>query len=887
MLTTADVRTYFLEYFERNGHKIVASAPLVPHNDPTLLFVNAGMVPFKSVFTGQETRDYTRAASSQKCVRAGGKHNDLENVGHTTRHHTFFEMLGNFSFGDYFKEQAIKLAWDLFHKELNIPKDRLVISVYAEDEEAATWWKKIAGLSDDRIIRIASHDNFWSMGETGPCGPCAEIFYDHGEHIPGGPPGSPDEDGDRFVEIWNIVFMQYETLPGKDGKPGQRIDLPKPSIDTGMSLERLTAVLQGVPDNYDIDLFQSLIHASVEASGQPAEGNCKISHRVIADHLRAASFLIADGVMPSNEGRGYVLRRIMRRAMRHAYQLGTKEPFMWQLVPTLVSKMGTAYPELSRAEPLIQELLQLEEEKFRQTLGRGLKLLAEETRSLGSQQNLPGKVAFKLYDTYGFPLDLTQDVLKGQNRAVDVAEFDQAMTKQRETARAAWVGSGETAEETIWFDLHEKHGATEFLGYKCIAAEGNVSALVRDGQEIPSAKASDNKIIILTNQSPFYAESGGQVGDSGTFVTTKGAKLTIHDTVKKFGNLHAHIATVENGTIVPGESVTMTVDNTRRKKLRANHSATHLLHTALRHQLGEQVVQKGSLVAPDRLRFDFSYRRPMSAEEIRLIENEVNAQIRLNAEVGTRLMSPEQAQEMGALALFGEKYTQEVRVVSMGGNIEETEQSYSIELCGGTHVARTGDIGLFKIINETGIAAGIRRIEALTGHAAIEYIHTHEQLINDAATQLKVPPQQLPSRVETLIQERKKFEQQIQNLKQTIAKGGSPKEQVQDIDGIKFLHRHIADLNSKELRSSVDQLKKELRTGIIMLTSESEGKVSVVVGVTDDLTDKFDAVPLVRTAAMTLGGKGGGGRRDFAQAGGTEVGQIEQAVQKIVGMIRD
>lgn len=879
MQTTADIRSLFLDYFERHDHTVVASAPLVPYQDPTLLFIAAGMVPFKNVFTGKEKRDYVRATSSQKCVRAGGKHNDLENVGHTTRHHTFFEMLGNFSFGDYFKEQAIKLAWDLFDKELGIDKSRLLVSVYAEDEEAATLWKKIAGFSDDRIIRIATSDNFWSMGETGPCGPCAEIFYDHGEDISGGPPGSPDEDGDRFVEIWNLVFMQYEQLAGSDGAPGKRVDLPKPSIDTGMSLERLTAVLQGVHDNYDIDLFQALIHASIEYSGQAAVGQHAVSHRVIADHLRAASFLIADGVMPSNEGRGYVLRRIMRRAMRHSYLLGTKDPLMWQLVPVLVSKMGTAYPELTRAEPLIKELLQLEEEKFRQTLGRGLKLLQEATEKLAPSAVLPGDVAFKLYDTYGFPLDLTQDVLKSQGRQVDQAGFDQAMTRQREEARASWSGSGDQVQEKIWFDLHERLGSTEFLGYDCVTAEGNVVALIKDGKEIEKANPGD-QLILLTNQTPFYAESGGQIGDIGRFESEQGAVIEISDCVQKFGHLHAHIGKMTKGSITVGDAVTMHVDVERRDQLRANHSATHLLHAALRKQLGEQVVQKGSLVAPDRLRFDFSFQRPLTVDEKRSIEAEVNERIRYNSSVRTRLMSPDQAQEMGAMALFGEKYDTEVRVVSMGDQTEE--ETYSMELCAGTHVCRTGDIGTFKIINETGIAAGIRRLEALTGQAAVDYINDRENLLQQTASELKVAPLQVLERVATLIQERKTLEQQVKNLKQTLATGsGASADAVQEINGVKFLHRHVKDLPSKDLRSTVDQLKKDIKSGIIMVTTENDGKVGIVAGVTADLVDRFDAVVLVRTASEILGGKGGGGRADFAQAGGTDASKVEEAVEAV------
>ena len=730
MQSVNDIRRSFLDYFAANGHTVVPSSPLVPRNDPTLMFTNAGMVQFKNVFTGAEKRDYSRAVTAQKCVRAGGKHNDLENVGYTARHHTFFEMLGNFSFGDYFKEHAIELAWNLVTRELGLPKDRLLVTVYAEDDDAFNLWHRIAGLPEQKIIRIATSDNFWAMGDTGPCGPCSEIFYDHGDKIPGGPPGSPDADGDRFIEIWNLVFMQFEQLTKE-----KRVALPRPSIDTGMGLERLAAVLQGKHDNYDIDLMRALILASAEATGTHPDGPEAVSHRVIADHLRASSFLVADGVLPSNEGRGYVLRRIMRRAMRHAQRLGAKDPLMWRLVPALVAEMGSAYPELIRAEAIIKETLRLEETRFRQTLERGLKLLDEELARLGSGQALSGEVAFKLYDTYGFPVDLTQDILRGQGRKLDSAGFDTAMARQRAAARKAWAGSGEAATEQVWFDLREKIGATDFLGYATEVAEGQILGIVKDGKSVDHAEAGD-AVALIANQTPFYGESGGQMGDSGSFIGAHGLAIAIDDTQKKLGDMFVHYGRVQTGKLAVGDAVEMRVDGERRSRLRANHSATHLLHEALRRRLGAHVTQKGSLVAPDRLRFDYSQPVPPSSEDLAVVAEDVNRRIRGNAEVATRLMTPDEAVKQGALALFGEKYGEEVRVVSMGGVRRAVRRGvhFSTELCGGTHVRRTGDIGHFKIVSDGAVAAGVRRIEALTGAAADAYIAQQDRLIGETAS---------------------------------------------------------------------------------------------------------------------------------------------------------
>ncbi|WP_343718282.1 alanine--tRNA ligase, partial [Inquilinus sp.] len=788
MQTVNDIRSTFLDFFGENGHEVVASSPLVPRNDPTLLFTNAGMVQFKNVFTGMETRPYQRATTSQKCVRAGGKHNDLENVGYTARHHTFFEMLGNFSFGDYFKERAIDLAWGLITKEYGLPKDKLLVTVYHTDDEAAGLWRRIAGLPEERIIRIPTSDNFWAMGDTGPCGPCSEIFFDHGPGIAGGPPGSPDEDGDRFIEIWNLVFMQYEQVTKET-----RVDLPRPSIDTGMGLERIAAVLQGKHDNYDIDLMRALIEASADATNSDPDGPHKVSHRVIADHLRATSFLMADGVMPSNEGRGYVLRRIMRRAMRHAHLIGARDPVMYRLVPALVRQMGAAYPELVRAEALITETLKLEETRFKQTLDRGLRLLEDETGRLGSGQALPGDVAFKLYDTYGFPLDLTQDVLRGQGRAVDTAGFETAMERQRAEARKNWAGSGEAATGALWFELKEKLEPTEFLGYDTEAAEGVVTALVVDGQVVDQA-GPGAEVLVVVNQTPFYGESGGQMGDAGTITLAGGTApggvtVAVRDTQKQAGVLWAHIGTVAGGTLKVGDAVELKVDHARRSALRANHSATHLLHEALRRRLGEHVTQKGSLVAPERLRFDISQPRPLTPEDIAVVEAEVNARIRENSEVTTRLMTPEDAIAAGAMALFGEKYGDTVRVVGMG---QDGNRVYSQELCGGTHVSRTGDIGAFRLVSEGAVAAGIRRIEAVTGEGAVAYAAHRDALLADAAGALKVTPEELPARLAALVEERRRLEREVSDLRRKLATagtGGGSGPEVKEIAGVKFTGR--------------------------------------------------------------------------------------------------
>jgi alanyl-tRNA synthetase len=876
MATANEIRTTFLDYFARNDHQPVPSSPLVPRNDPTLLFTNAGMVQFKNVFTGVEQRPYKRAVTSQKCVRAGGKHNDLENVGYTARHHTFFEMLGNFSFGDYFKERAIELAWNLITKEYGLPKDRLLVTVYSEDEDAAGYWKKIAGLSDDKIIRISTSDNFWAMGDTGPCGPCSEIFFDHGPKIPGGPPGSPDADGDRFIEIWNLVFMQFEQQAAN-----QRVPLPRPSIDTGMGLERLTAILQGKHDNYDIDLMRRLIEASAELSRQPADGPHAVSHRVIADHIRASSFLIADGVLPSNEGRGYVLRRIMRRAMRHAHILGCKDPLMYRVVPTLVQEMGQAYPELIRAQPLISETLKLEETRFKQMLERGLRLLDEATGSLAKGAALDGEVAFKLYDTFGFPLDLTQDVLRGRGMLVDVDGFNAAMERQRAEARKAWSGSGEVGEEKIWYAVRDRVGATEFLGYDAHNAEARVTALVVKGKEVQEAKAGD-EVAVVVNQTPFYAESGGQMGDTGAMFTSSGTEVAVSDAQKQAGDLFVHHGNVTRGTLKVGDFVELRIDIERRNALRANHSATHLLHEALRRRLGKHVTQKGSLVAPERLRFDISQPTPIPHEVLRQVEDDVNARILRNEDVVTRLMTPDEAVKAGALALFGEKYGDEVRVVSMGGQDEDIH--FSTELCGGTHVRRTGDIGLLRIVSEGAVSAGIRRIEALTGVTAREYLLHQEELLQQAATALKASPAELPARVASLVEERRKLERELADARRALATGGGGGDGgsvAEEVAGVKFAGRKLDGVPARELKAMVDDLKKKIGSGLVALVAVEDGKASVVVGVTDDLTTRLNAVDFVRAGVAELGGKGGGGRPDMAQGGGPDGAKADAALAAI------
>ncbi|MDP6874651.1 MAG: alanine--tRNA ligase [Alphaproteobacteria bacterium] len=883
MQSANDIRKAFLDYFAAAGHEVVSSSPLVPHNDPTLMFTNAGMVQFKNVFTGAEARPYQRAVTSQKCVRAGGKHNDLDNVGYTARHHTFFEMLGNFSFGDYFKERAIELAWNLITKEYGLDEDRLLVTVYHDDDQAFDLWRKIAGLPEDRIIRIATSDNFWAMGDTGPCGPCSEIFFDHGPEIPGGPPGSPDEDGDRFIEIWNLVFMQFEQLSADE-----RVELPKPSIDTGMGLERLTALLQGTHDNYDIDLLRTIMEASAEFTNVDVDGDHKSGHKVIADHLRASSFLIADGVLPSNEGRGYVLRRIMRRAMRHAHMMGAQDPLMWRLVPTLVGKMGQAFPELVRAEALITETLRGEETRFKQTLDRGLHLLMGEVEKLGESDALPGEVAFRLYDTYGFPLDLTQDVMRGQNRAVDTDGFDAAMERQRAEARASWAGSGDTGTDAIWFELREDCGATEFLGYDKDQAEGEVLALVVDGTKVEAADTG-TEVSILVNQTPFYGESGGQQGDAGQMNGADGLNVEITDTQKRVGDLHVHRGTVQAGSLKLGDAVEMVVDGERRRQLRANHSATHLLHAALRNRLGAHVTQKGSLVAPDRLRFDISQPRAVTAEELALIEQDVNEQIRINSAVRTGQMTPDEAVEQGALALFGEKYGDEVRVVSMG---EADEDTYSTELCGGTHVRSTGDIGAFTVISESAVAAGVRRIEALTGDAALAHFHEQGEQLRAAADLLKTTPADLPERIGALLEERKKLERDLSQARQALALGGGGEAKgdnggAKDVAGVSFSGRRMDDVPAKELRGMVDAAKQKLGSGVVAFIAVNEGKAALTVGVTDDLTDRLSAVDLVRAGSAAVGGKGGGGRPDMAQAGGPDGKDAEAALTAIEEAIQD
>jgi len=874
MSSSNDIRATFLGYFARHGHEVVGSSPLVPRNDPTLMFANSGMVQFKNVFTGQEKRARSRATTAQKCVRAGGKHNDLDNVGYTARHHTFFEMLGNFSFGDYFKEQAIEHAWTLLTRDFALPKERLLVTVFSEDEDAAGHWRRIAGLPDERIIRIPTDDNFWRMGDTGPCGPCSEIFFDHGEAIAGGPPGSAEQDGDRFIEIWNLVFMQFLEEP-----KGTRHPLPRPSIDTGMGLERFAAILQGKHDNYDTDTFRAIILESASLTGQEPDGPFRASHRVVADHLRAGAFLIADGVLPSNEGRGYVLRRILRRAMRHAHLMGAAEPLLHRLFPTLERQMAAAYPELSRAAALIAETLKLEETRFRTLLERGLHLLAQETARLGSAEALPGDVAFRLYDTYGFPLDLTQDALRGEGRPVDVAGFEAAMAEQKTRARAAWAGSGEAATETLWFDVKERVGASEFLGHSTERAEGTISALVADGSSITSA-AQGREVAVILNQTPFYGESGGQVGDAGT-ITAGDAVIRVRDTQKKLGDLFVHLGTVERGDVTVGMAVVAEVDHARRAAIRAHHSATHLLHEALRRRLGTHVAQKGSLVAPERLRFDVSQPVPITADDLAAVEAEVNARIRENAEVTTRLMTPDAAVAEGAMALFGEKYGEEVRVVAMGRDEAAAERRghYSIELCGGTHVRRTGDIGLFRVVAEGGVAAGVRRVEAVTGAAALTAVEADSRLLREAAAALKVNAGDLPARVAQLVEERRKLERDVAELRKKLATGGGAAE-MEVVAGLRLALREMGDTPPRDLKGIAEAI---LQSGadVAALVSTAEGKASVVVGVGEAAKGRADAVALVRAAAAALGGKGGGGRPDMAQAGGPDAEKAAEALAAV------
>ncbi len=878
MLSTNEIRRVFLDFFGSADHMVAPSAPLVPYNDPTLMFVNAGMVPFKNIFTGLEAAPAPRATSSQKCVRAGGKHNDLDNVGYTARHLTFFEMLGNFSFGDYFKERAIELAWGLVTKEFGLDKDRISVTVYHTDDEAWDLWKRIADLPDERIIRIATKDNFWAMGADGPCGPCSEIFWDHGPEVPGGPPGSPDEDGDRFVEIWNLVFMQY--LQAADEIVG---DLPRPSIDTGMGLERIASVLQGRRNVFDTDTFRTLIAASEDQLGAKAGENEIASHRVIADHLRSTSFLIADGVLPSNEGRGYVLRRIMRRAMRHAHLLGAKDPLMHRLVPALVGEMGQAYPELGRAQALIQEVLEREETRFRQTLDKGLRLLDEATGDLGDGGELPGETAFKLYDTYGFPYDLTEDALRARGIGVDKAGFDAAMERQKAAARAAWKGSGAAADDDVWFDIAEREGSSEFTGYASTEGEGRVVALVVEGKETDRAEAGQD-VLVLTNQTPFYGESGGQTGDAGWIAGPNDLAMTVEETAKPLGRLHAMRGKIDRGVIAVGDTVHLTVDAERRDRIRANHSATHLLHAALRNHLGDHVTQKGSLVAQDRFRFDFSHPKALTAAEISAVEAEVNAEIRHNESVDIRLMSPDDAIASGAMALFGEKYGDEVRVLSMGRPGKDGK-SYSVELCGGTHVRATGDIGLFRIVSESAVSSGVRRIEALTGEAARQWVVGREDALKAVAASLKTSPDEVEARVAALVDERRKLERELAEAKKALALGGggggATASTDEDIGGVKFAGQVLEGLNPKDLRGLLDEAKKRLGTGVSAIVAVNEGRATFGVAVTGDLVGRFDAVTLVRAGVAALGGQGGGGRPDMAQGGGPDGGKAQDALAAV------
>ncbi|MGX9855318.1 alanine--tRNA ligase [Limimaricola variabilis] len=883
MTSLADIRSTFLDFYRRQGHAVVPSSPLVPRNDPTLMFTNSGMVQFKNLFTGVETRDYSRATTAQKCVRAGGKHNDLDNVGYTARHHTFFEMMGNFSFGDYFKEEAIRYSWELLTKDFGLNPDKLLVTVFHTDDEAANLWKKIANLPDERIIRIATSDNFWMMGPTGPCGPCSEIFYDHGPEIWGGPPGSPEEDGDRFIEIWNIVFMQYEQF-----EDGTRRDLDQQSIDTGMGLERIGALLQGKHDNYDTDLMRSLIEASAHATSSDPDGDGRVHHRVVADHLRSTSFLIADGVMPSNEGRGYVLRRIMRRAMRHAHLLGARDPLMHRLVPALVNEMGAAYPELGHARALIEETLRAEETRFRQTLERGLRLLDDELSGLPEGAALPGQAAFKLYDTYGFPLDLTQDALREKGRKVDTDGFDAAMAEQKAKARAAWAGSGEVADANHWYDLADQHGATEFLGYDTEAAEGQILAILDGGDQLDKAEAG-RKVQVVLNQTPFYGESGGQVGDTGTIRTESGL-VRVSD-CRRIAGLFVHVGEVTEGNVSKGQGAELKVDHDRRTGIRANHSATHLLNEALRRALGEHVVQRGSLNAHDRLRFDFSHGAALTAEEIEKIEDEVNDMIRQNSPVETRVMTPDEARGLGAQALFGEKYGDEVRVVSMGkldGSGKGHDQAtYSIELCGGTHVRQTGDIGAFVLLSDSASSSGVRRVEALTGREALKHLAKQGQTLTEVAQILKTPVAEVLDRVKALADERRRLANEVAQLKREMAMGGGggAGTQAVEVAGVKYQGQVLNGVTGKDLPALIDQIKAQIGSGAVLLIADAGGKAAVAAGVTDDLKDKVSAVDLLRAAVAELGGKGGGGRPDMAQGGAASAENAEAAIKAAEGVL--
>ncbi|ACT57961.1 alanine--tRNA ligase [Hirschia baltica] len=878
------VRSQFLEYFNSNGHEVVQSAPLVPQGgDSTLLFVNAGMVPFKNLFTGAETPAFLKATSSQKCVRAGGKHNDLDNVGYTARHHTFFEMLGNFSFGDYFKEQAIVHAWNVVTKVFGLPVDKLVVTVFSEDDEAAMLWKKIAGLSDDKIIRISTSDNFWSMGDTGPCGPCSEIFYDHGPDVWGGPPGSPEEDGDRFIEIWNLVFMQFD-----QSKDGSRVSLPKPSIDTGMGLERIAAVLQGVHNNYEIDLFQNLIAAEEDVYGLKQSEKTLGSLRVISDHLRSSAFLIADGVTPSNEGRGYVLRRIMRRAMRHGHLLGSKEPQMHKLVPALVAEMGVAFPELGRAQASIVSTLEQEEGRFQRTLGRGLALLEDATSSMGKGDVLPGETAFKLYDTFGFPVDLTQDVLRAKGIEVDEVGFEKAMKVQRESSQASWQGAAEGDAVKVWFQTRDAHGATEFIGYSEEASEAELKTIIIDG-ELATTANEGQKAELVFDKTPFYGESGGQAGDRGEVRFAGGAVFRVLDTQKRAGDVFSHIGEMVTGDIKAGVKALLEVDSVRRSNIRSNHSATHILHAALRNNLGDHVTQKGSLVEEDKLRFDFAHSGTLSQVELDKIEAEVNAVIRQNSEVSTKEMAPDAAIEAGAMALFGEKYGDSVRVLAMGEALEGGDKAYSVELCGGIHVRRTGDIAVFAITSESGVSAGVRRIEAVTGAAALEYLKGKVAIARSIADQLKSTIEKAPERVAALQDQKRALENELSDAKKKLAMGasaGGAAAGPEEINGIKLLTRVADGVPAKDLRGLIDDAKKQLGSGVTVFVAVNDGKAAVATGVTDDLKDKISAVDLVKVAAAAVGGKGGGGRPDMAQAGGPDGSKANDAVDAVRAFLK-
>ena len=868
-VTLKEIRNTYLNFFAKNGHKIVPSSSLVPDNDPTLMFTNSGMVQFKNILAGNETRDYTRATTSQKSVRAGGKHNDLDSVGYDVRHHTFFEMLGNFSFGDYFKDDAIRWAWELLTKDFDMPKDRLAVTIYHNDDEAYNIWKKVSGLPDDRIIRIATKDNFWQMGDTGPCGPCSEIFYDHGPEVWGGLPGTPEEDGDRWIEIWNLVFDQFEDLPD-----GTRVPLKRPSIDTGMGLERISAILQGVHSNFEIDIFQKLIKAIADIANSDPNGPLKASHNVIADHLRSTCFLIADGVLPSNEGRGYVLRRIMRRAMRHAHMLGVSEPMMYKLVPALQEQMGEAYPELYRAEGLITETLKMEETRFGKTLEKGLSLLDAETEGLKAGDKLSGETAFKLYDTYGFPLDLTQDALKNKNIEVDVAGFDAAMERQKAEARKNWAGSGDAGTEKIWFELKDKLGATEFLGYNTLKSDGMVTALVQDGKEV--SQVTGGTFQLIANQTPFYGESGGQLGDTGV-VSNGSFRAAVNDVKKKLDGLFVHYCTLLGGEAKTGETASFEVDKAHRAATAANHSVTHILHHVLQNKYGKQVTQKGSMVAHDKMRFDIAYNKQISETELREIENEVNALIRANAPVHTVLMSKDEAVELGAMALFGEKYGDEVRVIMMG----EKDCPFSIELCGGTHVKRTGDIGYFNIVSESAIAAGVRRLECVTGPGAELFVQGIEDKLHRVGQALKSNFNDIEARIHSLLEEKKKLEADIFNLKKSFVsnKAADNQDKVETVNGVKFIGREIPNIHPKELKAFIDEINKTIGSGVVVLATNKDDKASIVVGVTKDLINKYSAVELVKIASTAVGGSSD--VEDMAQAGGPDGSKIGEAIEAI------